>query len=388
MRLAPLGLLLLASFPVLADRFVPTIVARHRPMYPDNSQLVTFEGQAFADRVILAYTRSVLSTAPDGSHVVTPVELNTVVKTCDPRGARASITCTHTMPTPFPASSLITYTATAVFANGASSKEVYSFAAGDYPWPSDPIPIRLKGNLTSKLDTVLIPDQDLPMGVFLDHLDEVIDVYFQYTPLLFWRGLHNFYISGMAGTYGVPDPVTGKPRQCTWDGPPNITELKAVADALVFLHKKEVRNCANIPRISATFGTATIDRKGLVHESAHAWFTLEDEYCCNTRYKKQPCVPNIYCSLADCVADAPNLFYPPSNCTQLSGGGITKNVWRIDPKGEPAEEDPPCIMGPNQNRETSLFRTACLRRLLWRYRKCLAGTCMSPPPCREDPCPE
>lgn len=48
MRLASLGLLLLASFPVLADRFVPTIVARHWPMYPDNSQLVTFEGRAFA----------------------------------------------------------------------------------------------------------------------------------------------------------------------------------------------------------------------------------------------------------------------------------------------------------------------------------------------------
>lgn len=380
MRLVRLGLLLLASFPILADRFVPVIIARHWPMYPDNSQLVTFEGQAIAaDRVILSYTRSVLSTAPDGARVVTPVELDTIVKTCDPRGARASITCTHTMTAPFPASSLITYTATAILANGVSSKEVYSFAAGDYPWPRDPIPIRLKGSPTSKLDTVFVPDTDLPMGVFRDHLDDIIDTYFHYAPLLFWRGLHNFYISGMAGTYGP---------QCTWNGPPNITELRAVADAIVFLHDTEVRNCANIPLISATLGTATIDKKGLVHESAHAWFTVEDEYCCNTRYRNQPCVPNIYCSLADCVADAPNLLYPPSNCIQLSGGGTTKNVWRIDPKGEPDENGLPCIMGPNQNRESSVFDNACLRRLTWRYRKCLAGNCMSTPTCRENPCPE
>src|SRR5690349_15479772 len=65
MRLARLALLLVVSVPVFAERYTPRIFARHRPMHPNDSQAVTFEGTAVADRVQLSYERFTLSTQPD-----------------------------------------------------------------------------------------------------------------------------------------------------------------------------------------------------------------------------------------------------------------------------------------------------------------------------------
>ena len=53
-------LVLVVAMPVFAEKFVPKIFARHRPMHPDNAQAVTFEGTATADRIILSYERFTL----------------------------------------------------------------------------------------------------------------------------------------------------------------------------------------------------------------------------------------------------------------------------------------------------------------------------------------
>ena len=49
MQLARVALLLVVSVPMFADRFVPRIFARHRPMHPDNAQTVTFESSLAAN---------------------------------------------------------------------------------------------------------------------------------------------------------------------------------------------------------------------------------------------------------------------------------------------------------------------------------------------------
>ena len=362
MRNVRLGILLVVSILVVAPARA-SVIARHRPMHPDNTQPVTFEASAtMADRVILSYERSTLSTAPDGTHVLTPAEPETTMKECNPRGSSSTFTCTHTMPFAFPANSLITFTARAFDIEGTST-EKYAFAAGDYPWPDDPIPIRLKGDTVSKLDTVFIPDADITVTDFRDRLDEVIELFFRYDPILRWRGMHNFWYSGQQGNYE---------EFCKFTNPPNMANLTAIADAVAFLHTTVLRDCSNIPRMSSEID----DDKTMVHESAHTLYGLQDEYCCNTKYKPQPCAPNIYDSLASCEADAPALGYAASDCTQLSGGTTTLNVWRIDPSTEPA-----CIMGPNQNKASSLFRAACERRLQWRYGKCSGGNCFPSTEC-------
>lgn len=357
-------LLLVLSLPLLGESFSPRVIARHRPMHPDNSQAVTFEGKALADRVVLSYERYLLITAADGTHVQVIAEPENIVATCNGPRPMSQITCIHTMPAPFPPHSLIVFTATAVMARSTTTKESYAFAAGDWPWPDEAIPIRVKGDTKSKLDTVFIPDTDLGVAGLRDQLDEVIELYFKYEPLLVWRGVFNYWYSDQTGHYD---------EFCKFTLPKNYDTLLTVADAVALLHQKTLRDCSNIPLMSSEVN----DDKTIVHETAHTLYRLQDEYCCNTKYAPQPCVPNIYASLADCEADAPKLGYPATNCIQLSGGTTTLNVWRIDPSTEPA-----CIMGPNQNKESSLFRAACLRRLIWRYRKCLAGECMSDPTCR------
>ncbi|HEV7240226.1 MAG TPA: hypothetical protein VGQ36_13385 [Thermoanaerobaculia bacterium] len=365
MRMVWLGILLIISTTAVADSS-GSVIARHWPMHPSNTQAVTFEATAVADRIILSYERFLLSGGPDSTHMQIPVEAKTIVKTCDPKGSTTIITCTYMMPVAFPASSLITYTATAVHRGAVSTRETYSFAAGDYPWPDDPIPIRLKGDTKSKLDTVFIP-ADIDVALFRSQLDEVIDFYFRYEPLRFWRGLHNFWYSGQEGKY---------PAYCQFENPANYANLHVIADAVAFLHQSDVRNCTNIPRMSSKIDS----EKTIVHENSHSMYRLQDEYCCNTNYKPQACAPNIYASLAACQADAQALGYPPSYCTQLTYETTIKEIWRIDP-GNSHGPERPCIMGPNENNQSSVFGAACLRRLNWRYRKCLAGECMTDPEC-------
>lgn len=333
-------------------------------MHPDNAQKVTFEAAAKrVDRVALSYARFLLSTAADGTHLQTPVQPETRVKICNPPGGIEDINCTHEMPAPFPAASLIVYTARAWDIEGNVVTESYAFAAGDFPWPDDPIPIRLKGDTLSKLDSVFIPDTDIEVARFRDQLYAVVDQFFKYEPILEWRGMHNFWYSGQQGHYE---------EFCKFTNPPNMAHLTAVADAIGFLYSEKRRGCSNIPKMAARID----DDKGIVHETAHTLYGLQDEYCCNTRYKPQPCAPNIYGSLADCEADAAALGYPPSHCTQLKYETTIYDIWRIDPSTEPA-----CIMGPNQNKESSVFRAACERRLHWRYGKCLDGECFPSQPC-------
>jgi hypothetical protein len=364
MRLIPWGIVLAVSIPAFAASHA-SVLARHRPMHPDDTQTVTFEATATeAKSVTLSYTRYTLATASDGTHVKMLAEPEMRVRTCNASGGAGTIACTHTMRVPFPASSLVTYTARATDLEGNVAAETYSFAAGTYPWPDEAIPIRLKGSTASKLDTVFIlADEALTETGFRDQLDDVIDLFFRYEPVHTWRGLHNFYYSAQRGNYQ---------EFCKFTNPPNYAQLKATADAVVFLHKTVLRDCSNIPRMSSELD----DEKTLVHESAHTLYALQDEYCCNTNYKPQECAPNIYASLAACEADAPALGYLPTDCVQLQYETTVKDVWRIDPSTEPA-----CIMGPNQNKASSVFGAACARRVLWRYAKCLDGTCMPSTPC-------
>lgn len=341
-----------------------TVIARHRPMHPGNTQAVTFEATATeADRVRLSYERYTLSTASDGTHVQTLAVAETEVKVCDPPGSSASITCTHVMGSAFPANSLITYTARAWDAEGTSTAESYSFAAGDYPWPDDPIPVRLKGDTASKLDAVFIPDTDITLADFRDQLDEVMELYFRYDEIRTWRGLHNFYYSSRQGNYE---------EGCNFTNPTNMANLLAVADTVAILHATDLRDCRSGTRMSSEIDYD----KTLIHETGHALFGLADEYCCDSSYFTQACSKNLYATLASCQSDAPNLDYPASNCTQLTDGTTTLNFWRIDPTTAPG-----CMMGPSQHTAGSVFRAACARRLQWRYGKCLGGNCFPSPEC-------
>jgi len=84
-----------------------------------------------------------------------------------------------------------------------------------------------------------------------------------------------------------------------------MANLSAVGDTIAFLHQTDLRDYRSGNRMSSEIDYD----KTLIHESGHALFNLMDEYCCDSSYSQQDCVPNIWSSLAACQADAPNLGY-------------------------------------------------------------------------------
>ena len=341
------------------------VVASHSPMHPDNSQAVTFVGSAEGqvDRIDLSYERYSLS-AVGGVLTQTLAQADTVVKSCNPAGSSSSLTCSHTMPSAFPANSLIKFTAKAYDSDNKSSTESYFFASGDYPLPDDPIPIRVKGDPPEKLDVVFIRDTDITASSFASQLDEVIDdLYFKYDPIKFWRGTYNFYYSGESGNYE---------ELCSFTNPSNMANLLAVADTVAFLHQTDLRDCRSGTRMSSEIDYD----KTLIHETGHALFGMADEYCCDSSYFQQACEPNLWSSLAGCQTDASGIGYPSSDCTQLTNGSDSINFWRIDPSGTGG-----CIMGPRQHSADSQFAKACGNRMSFRIGKCLGGDCFPTPEC-------
>lgn len=359
----------LPTVTVTPEPMHPMMTVTHEPMHPTNVQMVTFKAEAWdaledgVDKVVLAYERYALDEGPNGEHLQTLVEPLTTVATCDPAGTVSSLTCEYTMDSAFPANSFIRLHATAYGGSESSSKS-YSFAAGDYPWPNDPIPIRVDGPPAARLDVVFIPDADTTVATLQDNLDEVIGLYFKYPAIDAFRGLYNFYYSGVHGDYE---------ELCTFTDPSNMGSLAAVGDAIAILHSANLRDC----RLGNKMSSEIDYDKTLLHETGHALFDLRDEYCCDSSYSQQACVPNLWGSLSACEAEASSIGYPTSNCTQLSDGTQTLDFWYIDPAGVDG-----CMMGDSLHNADSDFGQACTRRIYWRYGKCLGGgKCFPYPAC-------
>lgn len=354
----------LCAFMLLAgcngdDAEPPTISGFHSPLHPSNTETVTFRGEAAGDvdRVVLAYDLYSLS-GPETAKVQTLVESDVEVETCDPADVVDTLTCEHTMSSAFPTNSLIVFKATAFNSDGDSAEESYSFAAGDYPWPNDPIPVRAKGGFNAKFDIVFIPDTDMTVAGFRDNLDEVVEtLYFKYDLIKENRALFNFYYSGVQGNYE---------ETCNFANPSNMASLTAVADTVAFLHQTNLRDCRSGIRMSSEINYD----KTLIHETGHALFGLQDEYCCDSSYTQHPQVPNIWSALAGCQSEASDVGHPASNCTQISKGTNSINFWYIDPTGPNGS-----IMGSSQHNAGSDFGKAGQRRINWRYQQCFAGNC-------------
>lgn len=56
---------------------------------------------------------------------------------------------------------------------------------------------------------------------------------------------------------------------------------------------------------------------------SHQPFGSSEEYCCSTNYHLLDPFPNVYESLADCEADAPDVGRIADDCRQPTNGTIT-----------------------------------------------------------------
>jgi hypothetical protein len=348
-------------------------LARHWPMHPANSEMVTFLGEAAGNiaKVRLSYRRSIITKAGE-SKVYTPNEDDTELKVCLANPPQAVVRCLFTMPRAFPAASWVTFTVKSWDANGKMEMEEYAFAAGEFPFPRQAIPIRVSTVNARAFSVVFIPTNDLSAPELRAKLRDVVDLYFRFPDISDHRRFHNFYYSAEPGIYSRVADAGGK-FHCVFTGPDNMSLLiKSGGNAFAYLHKASERDCKRGNR----FSSEVDDARPLLHESGHAFFGLVDEYCCDSPAKQQRCVPNLYDSLAACQRDAPNVGFPPTNCIQVAANGQTTNHWRIDPAGTGG-----CIMGDAELTLTPIFEKACVRRILKRYEDCAAGNCFPKKDC-------
>jgi hypothetical protein len=260
---------------------------------------------------------------------------------------------------PFPDSTLVEVLVKAYVHNGVILEDSYRFAAGAYPIPDAPIPVRFKGGADKRLDVVIVPESKT--GTIRDKIDKVIEKgYFKYRNFLTWRGYFNFYYSDYPADY---------PSPCQFEGPSNYYKI-SWADAVVVAHAESSQDCTVGNRISTEIDDS---EKSLGHETGHVLFGLQDEYCAGyTSYEPQSCHANIWDSLKKCQ-DAARLFSTdPSKCTQLLEPEKTCDNWRIDSIG-----DRGCVMGIDKIKPNSDFGVACSKRMEWRYSQCRSGRCYS-----------
>ena len=341
-----------------------SLLTTHAPAHPDTNQRVAITASATGqvDRITLRIQEFALSNGPSGP-VQTPRGEERVLRTCDPDSTVPLLECAETL-AGFPAASLIRVAVEAVSDAGEITREGYDFAAGSYPWPDEPIPIRVTGAPEGRLDLIFIPDTDITLASFRDQLDDVVrDRYFRYRAYAGEPGtpsgaMYNFYYSRVHG-----DIYRDENDNCRFTNPTNM-HLLGRGDVIAFLHQTRMQDCRVGRRFGSEIGAAGV--KSLIHESGHALFNLSDEYSGDTTYPTQACVPNIYRSRQACWDDAPDLGLPRSACVQLSG----KNLWRIDAAGATG-----CIMGDAQYNAGSDHGVADRRRIAWRFGHCLDGNC-------------
>ncbi len=244
---------------------VPDVLARHIPLHPMRDEPVTFRAQAAATKITLSYELFTLTVQRSGALTSTSAGPVVQLKTCP--GSGGTLTCEHIMTTAFPDASLVRFDAIAESSSGAVGRESYFFAAGSYPLPDAPIPVRQKtATVAAGLDVIFLPTTDLSIAELRKALDGIIrDVYFSNAPIELARGLYNFYYSPHGGNY----------RDEQFTDPVNMALLEATGDAIVFLHRARLRDMRLGKRISSE---VAIQEKSLIHETGHVLFGLQDEY--------------------------------------------------------------------------------------------------------------
>jgi hypothetical protein len=146
---------------------------------------------------------------------------------------------------------------------------------------------------------------------------------------------------------------------CNWTAP-----AAAWADATAVLHKTDCRD--NAYPSTHSFSAKLLAPDVIFHELHHALFGLEDEYCCNGGYGENQPNPNIYNTLAGCLADP---LFKPGGCQPiaetdiLTGMPTGRTFFRLD--AEPSD-----VMIDN-----STQRAADIRRANAKEQQCDIGRC-------------
>lgn len=366
-------LLALAAVAVLAgcSNWPPGIFVLHSPIQPASTDNVTFTADASDSdggvaTIEIWERRYKLDLCSNGMMCANFVS-SALLRTCNFSPPQSPANCTFTTSAAYPDSSFVSYQAKATDSEGASSTNgwIY-FAASEWPWPNNAIPIWGMGAPAEKIDLVFIPDTDYggDNAQFMQDVTTLVrDSYFSTQDFAQhvrpWRSLWNFYI-----TYQTGD-ARGFGSGCN-TAPANWTNMSAIINSGGIVHVNALRDCAGIGNgslFSVEMGETFTNPTGQ-HETGHSVFSLADEYCCDGGYWQTSPHPNVMSSQANCQTVASNNGWATGDCAQIG----TTGWWRVEPSDD---------LMANNNSNTNSMQRADQMRIYWLY----FDQCMDTPGC-------
>ena len=355
-------LLVLAAAMLLSacQNWPPGVFVLHSPAQPANADNVTFTAQGRDSDGGIArieiWERRYLLDVCNGMQCASFVS-SALLETCDFSPPQANATCAFTTTAGYPDSSYVAYQARATDSEGSSATEgwIY-FAAGEWPWPDNPIPIYGRGAPGEKIDLVFIPDTDYngDNDRFMDDVTDLLsDAYFSTdvfaNEIRPFRGYWNFYI-----TYRTGD-AQGFGSGCN-SAPSNWTNMRSIVNSGGIVHTAALRDCAGVgdgSLFSVEVGEAFTNPTA-IHETGHSVFSLSDEYCCDGGYWQTNPHPNVMTSQANCQNTATANGWATTDCVQIG----TTGFWRLDPADD--------LMRQN-NSTTNPMARSDQKRIYWLY---------------------
>ncbi|MGH3528219.1 MAG: hypothetical protein ACRDS0_14955 [Pseudonocardiaceae bacterium] len=232
------------------------------------------------------------------------------------------------------------------------------------------IPVSYTGDRTHRVDVVFIPDMDDYNAVndpnFLSDVSDVIKgSYYGQDYFLANQQRMNFWLADQRGDtdrVAAPTPTDPTATRCVLTVPSNWSTDYSWRDTGAILHRANFRDCAN----HGVFSTEPTSLGTVLHESGHAPFGLADEYCCDGGYFKASPWPDLYDTLAECQADAPNLNRTAVACRTFTDTRPTPNKdWFT------SEPQPNDLMNADRHPP----QAADIRRMNWFFGNCKDGKC-------------
>ena len=325
-----------------------TIATSHDPLY--RAQAHNSEIRATAQNTQVGITRIVIDVTTGSmtdcsefavvpgmnTRSVIPCRVGAAVTshTCTFAGAPAVATCTTTVP--IQASTMITYVASAVAANGQTTIAPEIAYSGGSQQPNRiarPVYWHRQLDRHTRIDLGLFPDADYgttgplivdPYSRFTADLDPILDGAFFNTTDLF----ANRYTSDRQFFNLWAGPFGADAQGCTRSFTGDAVWVSAIMDGSAIVHRISFRDCGSITAGGGGAGsvdaTATDPSWLLVHESGHFLFGLSDEYVGGGYDATMPC-NNVYQSQQACQSAAPGVGATAAQCAQIG----TTAFWRI-----------------------------------------------------------
>jgi hypothetical protein len=260
------------------------------------------------------------------------------------------------------------------------------FSGIECSWcPEKVVPVRVMRNVfeSNQIDVIFIPDTSYQdnFNLFVDDLNNAIrEGYFKISEITTpplpsdYKDRFNFYY--YTGGYG------NSQDRCTGEMLPTDFEVVSFHDVAAILHNRPTAN--SLACLTESFPKHFMARgryvAQIIHESGHAIFGLQDEYCGETTsYEQNDPVPNIWSSEENCRDYAESQDgWNSDNCIRIEiivsddeANNCQTDFWRYDDEaydimGVGGTSD----LGPDltiYGDELPIFGPACTKRINYVY---------------------